>query len=203
MRFIPATRPFHDPLPWHEALKASIVQRDGRSALFAPRDSPVPCVVTSEQGMDMRLRGLVGSGDRIGLLALPFVVVGLILSVADPSMFSVGGPAPALRMTSIVMLVPGLVIWVWSVTLILTKASKNELITDGPYALVKHPLYTGVALLVLPWIGFLLDSWLGLVIGVVVYVGSRLFAPAEEAALSRRFGASWNAYRDSVKVPWL
>lgn len=35
------------------------------------------------------------------------------------------------------------------------------------------------------------------------YVGSRLFAPAEEADLAGRFGPQWDAYRHRVKVPWL
>jgi Isoprenylcysteine carboxyl methyltransferase (ICMT) family. len=47
-------------------------------------------------------------------------------------------------------LIPGVTIWIWSVVLILTKVPRGELITSGPYALVKHPIYTGVALLVLP-----------------------------------------------------
>ena len=151
----------------------------------------------------MKLKELVGSGDRIGLLTLPFLVVGLILNLVFPSAFSVGGPSDALRLVSIVILVPGVTIWIWSVVLILTKVPKKELITTGPYALVKHPLYTDVALLVLPWIGFLLNTWLGVLIGGVLYVGSRLFAPDEEEALSRTFGTAWDRYCDTVKMPWL
>lgn len=36
---------------------------------------------------------------------------------------------------------------------------------------MKHPLYTAVALLVLPWLGFLLNTWLGALVGVVPYNG--------------------------------
>lgn len=151
----------------------------------------------------MKLKDLVGSGDKIGLLILPFLLVGLIANVASPSTFSVGGPSDALRVVSIAILIPGLAVWIWSVVLILTRVPQGRLITDGPYALVKHPLYTGVALLVLPWVGFLLDSWLGLLIGVVLYVGARMFAPEEERALSRTFGPAWDDYRARVKMPWL
>ena len=42
-----------------------------------------------------------------------------------------------------------------------------------------------VALLVAPWLGFLLNTWLGALIGVVLYVGSRLFSPEEERVLSK------------------
>ena len=151
----------------------------------------------------MKLKDLVGSGDRIGLLTLPFLVVGLILNILFPSVFAVGGPSAALRLVSIIVLIPGVIIWIWSVLLILTRVPKGELITDGPYALFKHPLYTGVTLLVLPWLGFLLNTWLGLLVGVVMYIGSRLYAPAEEVKLAKTFGRAWDAYAKKVILPWL
>jgi protein-S-isoprenylcysteine O-methyltransferase Ste14 len=86
---------------------------------------------------------------------------------------------------------------------ILTNVPEGELITSGPFAVVKHPLYTAVAMLILPWIGFLFNTWLGVVIGVVLYVGTMIFTPEEEAALARAFGARWDAYRGKVLVPWL
>ena len=149
------------------------------------------------------LRLLVGSGDRIGLFVLPVLVVGVTLNVAFPSSFVVGGPPPALRAISLVALVPGVVAWVWSAVLILRNVPRGELITTGPYALVRHPLYTAVALLVAPWVGFLLDTWLGAAVGLALYVGSRLFSPAEEARLSAEFGAAWHEYRGRVRLPWL
>jgi protein-S-isoprenylcysteine O-methyltransferase Ste14 len=149
------------------------------------------------------LGALVGSGDRIGLFTLPFAIVGLILDIAVPSFFDVGGPPPALAVISIVVLIAGVTIWIWSIVLILTKVPRGELITSGPYSLVKHPLYTAVALLVLPWIGFLLNTWLGAAIGIVLYIGSRIFAPREEASLSKMFGARWDEYARTVKMPWL
>ncbi len=151
----------------------------------------------------MKIKALVGSGDRIGLLALPFLAVGLTLNLLFPAAFAVGGPSTALRAVSLAVLIPGLVIWLWSVVLIITRVPRGELITSGPYALVKHPLYTGVALLVLPWAGFLLNTWLGALLGASLYVGSRLFAPAEERALARAFGTRWDEYRRRVKVTWL
>jgi protein-S-isoprenylcysteine O-methyltransferase Ste14 len=117
--------------------------------------------------------------------------------------FDVGGPPTALRVVSVAVLAAGVAIWAWSVTLIVTHVPRAELITRGPYAVVKHPLYTAVALLVLPWLGFLLNTWLGALVGVVMYVASRMFALAEEAALSKTFGAAWTEYSKAVKIPWL
>ena len=151
----------------------------------------------------MKLKELVGSGDRIGLLASPFLLIGLILNMMIPSLFTVGGPSNVLKVISIIILIPGVTIWIWSAVLILTKIPKKELITYGPYSLIKHPLYTGVALLVLPWIGFLFNTWLGVLIGIIVYIGSRIFSPEEERILSKIFGATWDEYCNKVKIPWL
>ena len=149
------------------------------------------------------LKGLVGSGDRIGLTVLPFLLVGAVLNVRYPSVFSVDGPSAALQGLAAVALAVGVVLWLWSVVLILMHVPKHDLITTGPFALMKHPLYTGVSLLVIPALGLLLNSWLGILIGIVMYLASRRYAPAEERALAETFGPEWDEYCDAVKVPWL
>jgi len=151
----------------------------------------------------MKLKALVGSGDKVMLLTLPFLVIGVILNIVFPSFFIVGGPSFVLKVISIVVLVYGVTLWLWAVVLILIRVPKNELITNGPYSLIKHPIYTGVALFVLPWLGFLLNTWLGLLVGVVLYIGCRIFAPEEEKAMSKAFGAAWDEYSKRVAIPWL
>lgn len=149
------------------------------------------------------IKTLVGSGDRIALVLLPFLAVGLVANLLAPAAFTVGGPAPALAVAAIVVLVPGVVLWLWSAALIVIRVPRGELITSGPFALVRHPLYTSVALLVLPALGVLLDSWLGALLGVVLYLASRRHAPAEERTLARTFGRAWDDYRAHVLLPWL
>lgn len=151
----------------------------------------------------MKLKILIGSGEKIGWFTLPFLCIGLLLNILFPSVFSVGGPAQFLQKISFIMLIPGIIIWIWSVILILTKVPKKELITNGPYAVVKHPLYTNMAFLVLPWVGFLCNTWLGVVIGIVEYIGSRKYAPEEERILAKIFGSSWSNYTKKVILPWI
>jgi protein-S-isoprenylcysteine O-methyltransferase Ste14 len=157
----------------------------------------------SATGRRTSLRSLIGSGDRIALFTLPFVLVALALWAFDPSRVAVDGSSPAVRAIALVALAVGVVGWAWSAVLILTLVPKGELITTGPFAVVKHPLYTSVGLLVLPAAGILLGTWLGVVIGVALYVGARLFAPAEERELRTTFGARWEAYEQRVVLPWL
>jgi protein-S-isoprenylcysteine O-methyltransferase Ste14 len=149
------------------------------------------------------LKELVGAGDRIGLFVLPVLVVGVAANVVWPEPFSVGGPSRELAIVSIVMLLPGVLTWLWSVALILVKVPRGELITTGPFRVVKHPLYTSVALLVLPAVALLLDTWLGIVLGAALYIASRRYSPAEEAALAATFEVEWDEYERSVLIPWL
>jgi len=154
-------------------------------------------------GRRVSIRSLMGSGDRIALFTLPVVLLGLALWWIDPTRVAVDGSAPGVRAVAFVILAVGVVGWAWSVALILAHVPKGELITSGPFAVVKHPLYTSVGLLVLPAAGILLGTWLGIVFGIALYVGARLFAPAEERELRRTFGARWEAYEDRVLLPWL
>jgi protein-S-isoprenylcysteine O-methyltransferase Ste14 len=151
----------------------------------------------------MNLTVLVGSGHRMALFTVPFVIIGVVLTAFHPSLFVITSSPPALKLLSAIILTLGIIVWVWSVVLILTNVPRHRLITNGPYAVVKHPLYINLAFLVAPWLGFLFNSWWGVLVGVALYMGSRLFAPDEERALSRTFGATWEQYCNRVMFPWL
>jgi protein-S-isoprenylcysteine O-methyltransferase Ste14 len=149
------------------------------------------------------IKKLIGSGDKVMRTALPVFVIGLILNIIGPEVFAVGGPAPWLRTLSIIVLIPGVILWLWSVALVLLRVPQGKLITTGPYALMRHPLYTSFGLLVLPWAGFLLNTWLGVPVGLALYLGTRRYAGEEDAALHRQFGAEWEAYNRHVALLWL
>jgi len=151
----------------------------------------------------VKLKALIGSGDRIGKTVLPALVACIAANVLWPEMFSVRGQSAGLQAAAWVILAAGVVVWAWSVGLILIRVPRHELITSGPFALVKHPLYTGVSLLLIPALGIVLGTWLGVVLGVVMYIASRRHAPAEERALAEELGAEWDEYASSVKLPWL
>ncbi len=151
----------------------------------------------------MKLKLLIGGGDKIGLFTLPFLIAGLVLNIMYPDLFSAGGPSGTLIIISVIILIPGIIIWAWSVILILVKVPRHDLITGGPYSIVKHPLYTGFSFLVLPWVGFLFNTWLGTLTGIFLYTGSRIFSKIEEDTLSKTFGDKWDTYQKKVKIPWL
>lgn len=74
------------------------------------------------------------------------------------------------------------------------------LITTGPYRLVRHPIYLGLALLAVGE-ALAFSSWPALFIalsGIVPTLAWR--ARAEEKLLSRTFGETYNVYRQRTKM---
>jgi protein-S-isoprenylcysteine O-methyltransferase Ste14 len=151
----------------------------------------------------MKLSILIGSGRKIALFTAPLLIPGVIFNILFPNIFFIGGPFPLLKVFSTIVLVSGIIIWGWSVLLVLINVPQKKLITSGPFSFIKHPLYTAVALLIIPSLGFLINTWLGLAIGIVVYIGSRIFSPEEEKTLAKTFGTSWDEYCKKVSFPWL
>jgi protein-S-isoprenylcysteine O-methyltransferase Ste14 len=89
------------------------------------------------------------------------------------------------------VLLLGLLIRTWAAG---TLVKKKRLISDGPYALVRHPLYLGSILLML---GFTLltGMWWNLALACVVAIIS--FGGAirgEERFLADKFGEKWTSY---------
>jgi len=90
----------------------------------------------------------------------------------------------------------------WSASVTLKQG--HELVTSGPYALVRHPIYTGLLL------GFLgsavaLGRWRGLLAVALFYVAALRKYRIEERWMHERFGVAYDAYRARVKaiVPFL
>lgn len=76
----------------------------------------------------------------------------------------------------------------------------HELITRGPYAIVRHPMYTGLVALGVG-LGVAYDSAITLGLALVFVVPFVLHALIEEQLFARHFGDAWTAYR--ARVPML
>ena len=59
-----------------------------------------PTTLQSGATVAVKLKALVGSGEKIGIFTLPFLAIGLALNMAFPTYFSVGGPSRLLGLIS-------------------------------------------------------------------------------------------------------
>ena len=74
----------------------------------------------------------------------------------------------------------------------------HELIRTGPYAIVRHPVYASLFLMMLAT-GLLFARWPMLLLSIALYIaGTEIRIHAEEGLLRARFGEKFEAYRRSV-----
>jgi protein-S-isoprenylcysteine O-methyltransferase Ste14 len=74
----------------------------------------------------------------------------------------------------------------------------HELIRTGPYAIVRHPVYASLLLMMLAT-GLLFARWPLLLLGIALYIaGTEIRIHAEERLLRSRFGVEFEEYRRKV-----
>ena len=81
----------------------------------------------------------------------------------------------------------------------------HELVRSGPYAIVRHPIYTSLFGMLLSTI-LMLTRWDWAVAAVALFVaGTEIRVRSEDRLLASRFGAEFEAYRAQVRayIPYL
>jgi protein-S-isoprenylcysteine O-methyltransferase Ste14 len=81
----------------------------------------------------------------------------------------------------------------------------HKLVTEGPYRIVRNPIYTGMFGMLLAT-GLAISHWIGLLIAIVVFaIGTVIRVHSEEKLLREVFGAEFEGYADRVAavVPFL
>jgi len=76
----------------------------------------------------------------------------------------------------------------------------HRLITHGPFAMVRHPMYVGV--IMASFGGLLLYRTWALVFAATTFLGLTIRARREEQALAAEFGVQWQAYCQQVPA-WI
>ena len=138
----------------------------------------------------------------------PLVVAGLLLAV--PAL-----PVPFLRerfvpftspifATATAITAAGLLFSVWARRHLgrnwsgtVTIKEDHELITTGPYAIVRHPIYTG---LLLAFVGsaIAVGEWRGVAAAVLAFLSFLFKLRIEERWMKERFGDAYHAYCQHV-----
>ena len=81
----------------------------------------------------------------------------------------------------------------------------HKLVTEGPYRIVRNPIYTGMFGMLLAT-GLAISHWIGLLIAIVIFaVGTVIRVHSEEKLLREVFGAEFEGYAARVPavVPFL
>ncbi len=140
------------------------------------------------------------------LQSIPMIVGGVLIGLPDidGKLFAWPAQIDAVQIAGFVLQLVGLgfSVWArrhlgmnWSVSV--TIKEDHELIRSGPYALVRHPIYTGCLVALLG--GVLIDeSWRAALGLALVFASLAYKVRLEETWLTGHFGPSYSQYRRQV-----
>ncbi len=84
----------------------------------------------------------------------------------------------------------------WRIRAIVTE--DHELVTTGPYSLVRHPIYASLLGMLLAT-GILITRWWALAAAVAVFIaGTEIRVRAEDGILARKFPSAFPPYKEKV-----
>lgn len=111
----------------------------------------------------------------------------------------------ALAIVADVLVLGGLALAIWARTIIgrnwsamVVLKQDHELIDRGPYAVVRHPIYSAI-MLMLAGSALAAAQWLWIIVAVAAVVGFTFKARAEERLLTTHFPQAYPAYRRRVR----
>ncbi len=150
--------------------------------------------------------------DRASTPGLVMQMIGfaVVFSIRRPFISAIGGDSFGINLAAAVItllvVVSSLAMVVravqvlgkqWSLAARLVKG--HELIVDGPYRLVRHPIYTGMIGMLIAS-GLAISRWWAIIAGLVIFgVGTAIRVRVEERLLRGQFGEQYEAY--SKRVP--
>jgi protein-S-isoprenylcysteine O-methyltransferase Ste14 len=146
---------------------------------------------------------------------IPILLGGFLLAkghrLSDPLNHRVIPHVEALAWTGVVLCIAGLLFCIWArFTLgrnwsgVVTLKGRHELITSGPYALVRHPIYTGLLTMFVATV-IVLGHVAGIIAMPFVFVSLWIKLRYEEKLMLKKFPNEYAAYRQRVKrmIPFI
>jgi len=144
-----------------------------------------------------------GMGIHIGwITALYFALAALIDVLTVPAFRFSFLSWPVAAVISSVMLVTGIALYLFVTTQLIRGRSRHELITTGPYRIVRHPLYAIGLFLLCPGVCVLFRSWLVLTTPIIMAMVMHRLLPVEERKLIEQFGDEYRGYQEKVPMVW-
>lgn len=162
--------------------------------LIAIVASTLPTILTFSSKIGPEESQKRNNASRVGLVLQAVGVLALTFLAPQGGLRS--GAAVSLAVLALAPL--SALIFCWSIWLS-PKSGDHQLVMNGPYAVVRHPVYASLGLMLVAT-ALLAASPTGALFGLVTYsLGSDLRGSAEEAELAARHAEAYSAYRRKTR----
>ena len=142
---------------------------------------------------------LFGCGPKLAILCLPYIILSLTVMFTYPEFLNMGFlDFPLIKYLGLIWLVLGVIFWIYSAVHFIRYFKPGILITDGPFALSRNPIYSSIIVFIIPALGLIFHSGIILSIALVLYLGFKLTIHGETIVLRRIFGEEYDRYERSV-----
>jgi protein-S-isoprenylcysteine O-methyltransferase Ste14 len=145
----------------------------------------------------MKKLDFFGVGPKIGRIVLPYLTIAIALTIMFPRLFTFGEPVRNyLLIAGIVILAAGLILYGFTVRLLLRGLKETRLVTAGTYRCCQNPLYAFLILLVIPGLGLIMNSWVILTTSIIGYIVFKKFISSEYKEMTEVFGDEYLQYKE-------
>jgi protein-S-isoprenylcysteine O-methyltransferase Ste14 len=103
--------------------------------------------------------------------------------------------SPVVRAFAWLLVGFGLVLWLAGAVTVMRAYDRDELVTSGPYAIVRHPMYSAWIVLIMPGLTLLTTSWPLLAAPLAAYAVFKRLIHREDEYLAKRYGRRYLDYR--------
>jgi protein-S-isoprenylcysteine O-methyltransferase Ste14 len=142
---------------------------------------------------------LGGIGPRLALMCLPYIALSLVLMARYPEFMNLSVLDSIIARTAgYAWLVLGVAFWTYSAVTFLKGFSNGRLITWGPYAICRNPIYASMIVFMIPALALIFHSGLLFSVAIVLYIGFKLSIHGEKIILRRTFHEAYDIYESSV-----
>lgn len=140
-----------------------------------------------------------GVGPRIGRAAVLYAAAAGIATFLWPELCLVESvPYRLLAWIGGCFVAVGVVMLALAARAVMTAYNRDQLVTTGIAALVRHPIYSAWIMFILPGLVLFSASWPVFLTPVAAYMAFRRFIHTEDEYLTKHFGKSYLDYRQRV-----
>jgi protein-S-isoprenylcysteine O-methyltransferase Ste14 len=130
--------------------------------------------------------------------SLTYALAAWACTAAWPGVFRMGWLPDFVGTIGIVFTAAGLLLWIVGGVTVMRAYDRDQLVTSGAFALVRHPIYAAWITLVFPGVALLARSWPMLITPLIAYAIFKSLIHREDEYLEQRFGQAYADYRRRV-----